>query len=395
MVGPLPGESPSSSCRGWPSCRTAWWCCNSTPPLGIGLALLWLARGLAFRRVLTAAGLMIGAVVFDTLVRGLLTWLGIRWITVTAMMVRSIKWQVLGTNLQGSFSDLLFQPLILAAILTFLVVVLLAIALRRFRSTKKPAQNAPEDGWVAVILLSSTLSGLVPCIILSASIERYCYSATVLPLLALPLALRLAFRECGWRTWAVTGGLGTLLIVLACGVQMVRAALHYPWRPLAQPYPELAQLLDRGAREYGCTQGIGGYWDARWMRYLTHEHVKVLPVAALAAPPFIHGVNPYREVEPHDGGRAFPEMRFLILQNGNLGPNLSEARLMLPSPQVRLPWSRGEVWLYDAFVDDRLTAFIASFRARAWRRSAEVVRPLTPAVLRRSAITTLPKVAMT
>jgi hypothetical protein len=211
-------------------------------------------------------------------------------------------------------------------------------------------------------------------------LERYFFSLTILPVLALPLWLAVGAKPL--PRLAFLARLGVVAVVVwQCGTAIVERGI--PW--VEAPYPPLAQALDRLAREKKLRAGICAYWQARQMRYLTHEQVLVLPTFQNGRP-FLHGNNPelYFSADPE---ALNPQTFNFVIINapGNWpGPSPANIRAEFGEPLERHRVSESEpteIWIYDHLESVQFTGFLRTLQARRLERALAPVALPTPAVL--------------
>jgi hypothetical protein len=152
-------------------------------------------------------------------------------------------------------------------------------------------------------------------------------------------------------------------------------ALRQGWRA---PYPPLAQALDQLVRERGRLRGLGSYWAARGMKFLSRERVLV---NSFMTYPFVHGDNPDRFLAEALDDADVPEFRFVVVD-----AHLRAEHVLVAFGEAaeHLPAGDAEVWLYDRPLANGLfTRFLQAQAARRYRRAHAWTAPVWPTSLGR------------
>ena len=264
---------------------------------------------------------------------------------------------------------------------------LLAALLVAWVWSHRAAQSPEESGWNRrAVLLAALTFVLSPLSILGAlfvlgmshqvAISRYVLSCWFLPPLLLPLLM------C-WLPGRMSRAAAVVLQVSILIFALQRTAV-----PLAdidrhlfeQPYPPLAQALDRLARERGPLNGLGSFWTARSTTWFTREKVTVNPLSAMGEPWF-HASNPARFF-PDDGALSIPSYQFLVVRRGDsFGPSSSVLSLLYGLPVERIAVGSDEIWLYDSLRTPVLDRFLRARLADRLHHRRPFTGPIEPACL--------------
>src|SRR6185437_11423884 len=148
-----------------------------------------------------------------------------------------------------------------------------------------------------------------------------------------------------------------------------------------QPYPPLAQALDRLAREHGPLRGLGGYWLARSTGWFCREHV-VINALSPQGDPWFHGCNPAHFLPDGDDLRM-PPYRFLLVQRDDPFVGVTPAVLALHfgEPIKKIAVGADEIWLYDSLRVPPFDRFLRSRLAAHLCRQRSFIGPIEPACL--------------
>src|SRR5262249_34286594 len=192
----------------------------------------------------------------------------------------------------------------------------------------------------------------------------YTLSCWFLPALLLPLLL------CwlpGWtaRAIRVTLQLGILLFAAQRAVVLLPAV---DGAKLEQPYPPLAQTLDRLARGRGPLYGLAGFWTARSTTWFTREQVVVNALSAQGEP-WVHASNAAHFLPRDDGALRMPGYRFLVMRSGEpFSPSRGVLALHFGEPSEKIAVDGGQIWLYDSLRVPPFERFLRSRIADRLRR---------------------------
>jgi hypothetical protein len=265
-----------------------------------------------------------------------------------------------------------------------LLAALLVVCLWGRRSAETP-DDAGLDR--PAVLLASLTFALSPLCTLAAlyiagmsshpAIGRYTLSCWFLPALLLPLLL------C-WlpgRTARATRAALQLGILLFAAQRVAALLPSIDGTKLRQPYPPLAQTLDRLARERGPLCGLAGFWTARSTTWFTREHVVVNELSAQGEPWF-HAANPAHFLPGDDGTLRMPDYRFLVVRPGEpFSPPPAILALHFGEPSEKIAVNGGQIWLYDSLRVPPFERFLRSRIAERLRRLRPYVGPVEPACL--------------
>jgi hypothetical protein len=263
------------------------------------------------------------------------------------------------------------------------------LALRSGFQTLRGERTPPAQGGLdrhAVRLVALTLLLSPPCILGALlalgmasheAIYRYTLSCWFLPCLFLPLML-------SWfpgRVARTAGALVQLAVVMFALQRAIALVPRIDRRDFEQPYPPLAQVLDRLAQERGPLRGLGGFWLARSTTWFTRADVVVNPVGEAAAPLF-HASNPNRFLPADPEDLQIPSHQFLLLRRGGpICPSPGIATLYFGEPAEKIAVGTDEIWLYDSVRTPLLDRFLHTRIAERLRAHRPYTGPCVPASL--------------
>lgn len=263
-----------------------------------------------------------------------------------------------------------------------LLIALLVLGVWSRRDCENP-ENSGENR-PAILLAALTFVLSPPCILGAlfflgmshqAAISRYVLSCWYLPPLLLPLLMCWLPGQTAWRAvFALFVG------VLVFALQRVAVLLpEIDRHRFEQPYPPLAQALDRLARERGPLNGLGSFWAARSTSWFTREKVTVNALSAMGEPWF-HASNPARFL-PDDDLRV-PQYQFLLVRHSDtFGPSASVLAFHYGMPTERIALGSDEIWLYDSLRTPALDHFLHARLADRLHRRQPCTGPIEPACL--------------
>ncbi len=206
---------------------------------------------------------------------------------------------------------------------------------------------------------------------------RYTLSCWFLPCLFLPLLL-------GWlpgRMVRAASVLVPLSVVLFAAQRAMVLIPRIERSAFEQPYPAVAQALDRLARQRGPLRGLGGYWLARSISWFSRENVAIDPLLQLAIPWF-HGSNANRFLPADGDDLRIPGHQFLLLHAGDrMCPSAGIATLAFGAPREKIVLGPDEIWLYDCLRSSALDRFLRSLLAERLRAHRPYIGPVSPACL--------------
>lgn len=208
------------------------------------------------------------------------------------------------------------------------------------------------------------------------AIDRYTLSCWFLPALLLPLLL-------SWLPGRMArlgrGGLqlGILAFALYRATVLLPSLDSAKWQ---QPYPPLAQGLDRLARERGPLRGLAGFWTARATSFFSREPVAVRTLSAQGEPWF-HACNPADFLEDGSALRL-PEYRFLVVRPGEpFAPAPAVLALHFGEPDEKIILGGEQIWLYDSLRVPVFDRFLRSRLAERLHRQRPFIGPVEPPCL--------------
>jgi hypothetical protein len=350
-------------------------------PLALALILLAARREIGIKPASMQLALLAGAFLLPCILQPLSRRLGFHLLTLETSP-GPLHLPDLFRMLRRLYQGIADDHLLCAVIPLHLLAVLLVIwvwSRRTAETAEESRQNRP-----AVLLAALTFALSPPCIlgalfVLGMShqpaISRYLLSCWYLPPLLLPLLMCWLPGKTARRTVFVLS-VGILLFAL----QRVTVLLpEIDCHRFEQPYPPLAEALDRLARERGPLNGLGGFWSARAVTCFTRENVTVNALSAMGEPWF-HASNPARFL-PDDDLRIPPYQFLVVRHSDSFGPSASVLAFHFGMPTERIPVGTDEIWLYDSL---RIPALDHFLRARLadrlhWRRP--YTGPIEPACL--------------
>jgi hypothetical protein len=274
------------------------------------------------------------------------------------------------------------DPLLCALIPLHLLAALIVVWFWSRRTAEKTEDSEADR---AAVLLAALTFLLSPLCILGAlfvlgmshqvAIGRYTLSCWFLPPLLLPL----------FMCWLPGRTARATAFVLQAGIVLFalqRAEMLLPdidGSRFEQPYPPLAQALDRLARERGSLNGLGCFWSARSTSWFTREQVAVNALSAMGEPWF-HASNPARFL-PGDDLRI-PPYQFLVVRHGDpFGPSAAILALQFGAPAERIAVGTDEIWLYDSLRMPAFDRFLRTRLADRLHRQRPYTGPAEPACL--------------
>jgi hypothetical protein len=339
-------------------------------PAGGALVVLAVRRAAPLPRLALALALMAAGFALSLAIKALMVRHGLMVLNEEAQFrwFRDLPWRATAATLLSFVRG--------QTLLRHLLPLHLAVALGLALFWRRPAGPAPLFLAVFVLLLPAlNVGALLATGKTDPAVGRYLLAALFAPLLFLGLLL----AAVPGRAARAAGALGTAAVLLFAGWRVADLGPGAARRGWRLPYPPLAQTLDRLVRERGPLRGLGGYWAARGMNYLSREHVRV---NAFMGAPCGHGLSPdcFLAEAPDDAN--VPDFRFVVVDS-HLRPEF-----VLPyfgEPAERVPTGGGEeVWLYDAPLDsDLFDRFLAAQVARRYRRGHAWTGPAWPPTLAR------------
>ncbi len=350
-------------------------------PLALALILLAARRVISLRQVAVQLSLLGLSFLLSCGIKIAFEKLGFHLLgleTSPGSLRLSDLFSMLSRLYRGIADDHLLCVLLPLHLLTALAVIWFWA--RRMETTQENAGlNRPA------VLLAALTFALSPLCILGAlfvlgmshhmAISRYVLSCWFLPPLLLPLLLHWL---PGWtaRASAIVLQISILLFALQ------RAWVLLPdvdrWR-FEQPYPSLAQALDRLARERGPLNGLASFWLARSTAVFAREKVTVNALSAMGEPWF-HASNPASFLSDDD--LRIPEYQFVVVRRGEIfGPSAGVLALHFGMPEERIPAGTEEIWLYKSLRPPALDRFLRSRLADRLHRKRPYIGPVEPACL--------------
>ncbi|HEY7427780.1 MAG TPA: hypothetical protein VH682_26350, partial [Gemmataceae bacterium] len=366
-------------------------------PIGAAVLLLGASRLVPARRVIvTAAQLGLSAVLA---VKGRILFLKLGLVPMRVTNIES----GLFTNVAGSLEQFASswwylaknQPLMWVVLALHMAAAMAATGVwaRRCRrsvpsgeaagaagdSAKEPRLDRIAILFVTLVLLLAPLANAAALIATASTtpayVVRYLYTWWFLPFLCLLLwPSLLPWRTLRLLPWSVAALVGFCILTYP----EVLSQDHF-----TQRYPPLAQTLDEMARKYGPLRGFSEFWNAREMKYLTQQHVDVLPVLGCGAPWF-HSINPngYLSDDPHD--LSVPDYHFVVFTIGAEGGlDREQIRARYGEPLEILSAEGHDIWRYERMVNRHLDLFLRAQLAQRLVRNKPFLGPAQPASLRK------------
>lgn len=350
-------------------------------PLALALMLLAVRRIIDRGTTGVHLALLAASFLFSCVIKLLFQWLGFHLLALEMTpgpLHAPDFFRMLRRLYQGVAEDRLLCTLIPLHLLIGLLVVWLW-SRRTVETPEDSSSNRPA------ILLAALTFALSPLCILGAlfvlgmsqhpAINRYVLSCWYLPFLLLPLL------TC-WLPGRMARATAILLQVGIAVFALQRVAVLLPNldpHRFEQPYPPLAQALDRLARERGPLYGLGSFWAARSTTWFTREKVVVNALSAMGEPWF-HASNPARFL-PDDDLRI-PPYQFLVVRHFDaFGPSGSVLALHYGIPAERIAVGNDEIWLYRSLRIPALDHFLRARLADRLHRRQSYTGPIEPACL--------------
>jgi hypothetical protein len=354
-------------------------------PLALALILLAARRAIPFKQAGEQLAALGASVLLASAIKTLFERLGFHFLVVETTFGKPHLpdlFRMLRFLYQGIASDYL-----LCVFLPLQMLVALLVVCFWGRCTAE----TPDGAGLArpAVLLASLAVALSPLCTIAAlyisgmahhpAINRYMLSGWFLPALLLPLLLCWLPGRTAWAA-RVAMQLGIVLFAVQ------RAAVLLPGidrAKLEQPYPPLAQTLDRLARERGPLCGLAGFWTARSTTWFTREHVVVNTLSAQGEPWF-HASNAARFLPGEDKDLRIPDYRFLIVRPGEpFSPSPAILALHFGEPSAKSAVGGGQIWLYDSLRVPSFDRFLRSRVADCLCRQRPYTAPAEPACLGR------------
>jgi hypothetical protein len=269
--------------------------------------------------------------------------------------------------------------------LTLLPLTLLS-ALLVLWAWRKRSGSGPGGTAVPFVALAVALVPLCNLLVLfavgmgrHAAVDRYCVASYFLPFLFLGLLLALL------PGWAARLGRG-LLLVFVVGLALHQFALLLPKvsrEALRQPYPPLAEAIDRLVEEHGPMRGLAGFWSARELSFLTHSRTLLVPILTDCSP-YPHASNANWYIDPGPGRLSLPEYRLLVVAaSRGLAPTPEVLVSQFGQPLKKVLVGPDQLWLYDRLDSVAFERFLRAQVARRVRRQVPAVVPVWPKALAR------------
>jgi hypothetical protein len=278
------------------------------------------------------------------------------------------------------------EYLLWVLILLHLLAVLLVVRTWFPRSGAAPDETGLDR---RAVLLSSWTLLLSPPTILGIlfildmarhpALYRYTLSCWFLPCLLLPLlTCWLPGRAARVARLVLQGGVVVLAVHHAAGLLPTIDPAKFE-----QPYPPLAQALDRLARERGSLRGLGGFWVSRSTGWLTREHVVTNQLSPLGEPWFHASNGDWFLSDDRDDLRV-PAYQFLLVRSGDgFGPPPAVLALHFGQPAEKIQVGGDQIWLYDALRSPPFERFLRSRLADRLCARRPYTGPAEPACLGR------------
>jgi hypothetical protein len=361
-------------------------------PLSAALVLLACCRVVTGRQVAGMLGLIGGVVLLDVAIRGLLASVGVHFLRVDSDF-GGIK-PGDGAALLGQVRDgVAGQTLLMVLMHLYLLAgfLLMAAWLRRRGADGNVCRSEGRQEClshkgvlaIALTLMLSPACNLAALFVTgmsrSPAVNRYTLPCYVFPLLLTGWLLALLPGR-GARLGRV---LFPVLAVLFAAWRLAERGPELAAVKLEPPYPPLARVIDRLAREHGPLRGLGGHWTARQMTYLTREHVPIRSISnSGSARPHACSLQGYLCDDRHD--TSVPDYQLVILSSNDdkLEPTPEAIRCEYGEPLERLVVGSSEVWRYRRVESRKWETFLRAQLAQRLRNEWEYIAPVEPKKLR-------------
>jgi hypothetical protein len=350
-------------------------------PACLALGLLWLWRKVSFGQLARHAAVVGAALLLAEGLRLLVERFGCKFEGFAVDIHRPRRGDF--TALFGQLWRVVGDQHIL---LVFLGLTALA-ALLVLWARRGAGRGAEEPGLAALfVALTVLLAPVCNVLVLFAvgmgrhnAVDRYSVAVYFVPFLFPGLLLRLLPGRVGQ-----VGGAALLVFVVALALHQFRLLLPTVSRDkLAQPYPPLAQAIDRLVEEHGPMQGVAGYWSARHLSFLTHSRTRIVPLL-MDCSPFPHGSNANWYIDPRPGRLTLPEYRLVVVAaSRGLAPKPEVLAAHFGEPQKKIRVGPDQLWLYDRLDNAAFDRFLLTQIAPRLRRAAPAVAPQWPPALAR------------
>lgn len=359
-------------------------------PLALALIVLAARRILDLKATGVQLALIAASFLFSCVIKLLFQWLGLHLLALETSPgpLHGPDFFRMLRRLYQSVAD---DHLLCVLVPLHLLVALLVVWLWSRRSAPTPEESSSNR--LAVLLAALTFMLSPPCIlgtlfVLGMSqhpaINRYVLSCWYLPFLLLPL-LMCWLPGKATRVTAIVLQMGMVIFGVRQAVVLLPSVDRQRFE---QPYPPLAQALDRLARERGPLYGLGSFWTARSTTWFTREKVVVNALSAFGEPWF-HASNPARFL-PDDDLRI-PRYQFLVVRHEPpLWPSRSFLALHYGTPAERIRVGTDEIWLYDTIRSPALDNFLRARLADRLHRRLPCTAPIEPACLAQPKKSTTP-----
>jgi hypothetical protein len=388
-------------------------------PAGLALLLLAARRAVPLRLAALTAGLLAAALVLALALRAGLAGLGFHLLRVEGDFGDPLRPEM-GVCLRTLWASISRQttlhvlgPVYLAAALVLALVSPRGVADQKAEGRRQKAETrgrgsefssrgpsscllpsaycllpsgpGPAPAFVGLTLLlipACNLAAVVAAgMTTNPALDRYVLACYLLPFLTLGLLLRLL-------PWRPARAGAALLGVWACAAAVWHAGRLLPGvspQEFAVANPPLARALVELAGRRGPLYGLGSFWAARHLTYLTGGRAVVACVHD-ATGPWFHADNPDRFLHPDPRDLRLPEYRFVVVagekgQGMDLDPVVAEH--VFGTPRRRLAVDGREIWLYDRLEHEALRRFLLARLAERARRCLPWQGPQAPACLSR------------
>jgi hypothetical protein len=350
-------------------------------PACLALGLLWLWRKLPFGQLARHAAAVAAALLLAEGLRLLVQCFGCQFEgfkedvrrprpgDLTALLTQ--VWRVVNS-----------EYVLLAFLALTVLAALLVLWARRGAGRADDAAGRPAL-FVALAVLLSPACNLLALLVLGMGTHnaaiRYCVVLYLVPFLFPGLLLRLLPGRA-----ARLGGAALLAFVVALALHQFRLLLPAVGRDgFAQPYPPLAQAIDRLVAEHGPMQGVAGYWSARELSFLTRSRTRIVPLLTDCSP-FPHGGNSRWYIDRRPGRLALPDYRLIVVaESRGLAPRPEVLAAHFGEPRQKVRVGPDQLWLYDRLDNAAFDRFLLAQVAPRLRRALPAVAPEWPWALAR------------
>jgi len=211
--------------------------------------------------------------------------------------------------------------------------------------------------------------------------DRYLLGAVFIPFLCAGFCCRFL---PGWPLQWLARACPVLVVLYATAALGIDYRQVFTFGELRPPYPEVARVLDRLAREQKLGHGLATFWNSRSLCYLTHEYVQLHTILPNGEP-WLHVQTPYAYLTPGRRAMELPHYNFILVNDHDPDPGHSMDRVYFErrfgTPREKVQAGPCEVWIYDGLLNTELNLFLRSILASRCRNVRPYFGPASPAAL--------------